>query len=590
MNGLEINGRITEVYNIPALTAGYGDFKDKAVDLKYQFIPEGKFMPAVAAGIMDPNGTGLYASEYIVAGKQIYPFDFTLGLGSGRLDGFFWGVQFAPSEKYAFMLEYSPIKYHEQTGDPAREKYFREPVHSKYNFGLRFKPTKWSELGISYQRGNTLGLNASVAFDIGNPLVPIYDRGYRERPFEKKDPLRERLLRAINHSGFSDIGVAVVDDELWISAHNDKYFFSGRAVGVLLGIIADINPENISRVHVVLTERGLPVTEFACLKSDLIGLFEERMSPYDFFLLSEFKTGVSGMPEMSIAHKKSWSYGVRPILETFLNDPSGFFKYRLGLQGWINYQPWEGTSFIAGLATYPLNNFSTVNEPLSIPVRSDIVLYKEKDVALNRLMFDRIKKVTPEIYGRFSAGLLEIQYAGVDAEVAAPVFDGRVYLGLSGSVVRKRDPGNILNLKHDDVKDGYATAFVNARLNLPETGMALDIKAGRFLAGDYGARFTISKFINGVAIRAWYSVTDTSVFNDSFNRGYHDKGISVSIPLRLFKGTDSRSSYDYALSPWTRDTGQDIDHFGTLFDFIGRNTKVFLDKEKLLLFNQKGGD
>ncbi len=142
----------------------------------------------------------------------------------------------------------------------------------------------------------------------------------------------------------------------------------------------------------------------------------------------------------------------------------------------------------------------------------------------------------------------------------------------------------LLKLKSDDVKNIYTTAFLNTRLNIPETEMAIDVKAGRFLAGDNGARFTVSKFINGVKVWAWYSFTDTSAFSDNFNTGYHDKGIGVSIPINLFKGTDSRTAYNYSLSPWTRDTGQDIDHFSTLFDFIGRNTKIFLDKDSQKMY------
>jgi len=93
-------------------------------------------------------------------------------------------------------------------------------------------------------------------------------------------------------------------------------------------------------------------------------------------------------------------------------------------------------------------------------------------------------------------------------------------------------------------------------------------------------RVMVSKFIKGVTVYAWYSVTDTSIFKDSYNRGYHDKGIGVSIPLNLFTGTDSRTTYGYALSPWTRDVAQDIDHSYGLFDHIGRDVKIYLDKDR----------
>ncbi len=114
--------------------------------------------------------------------------------------------------------------------------------------------------------------------------------------------------------------------------------------------------------------------------------------------------------------------------------------------------------------------------------------------------------------------------------------------------------------------------------------IAFEIKAGQFLAGDKGARFTMYKYIKGVTLWAWYTSTDTSIFSDPFNSGYHDKGIGISIPLRLFTGTDSRSAFEFSLLPWTRDTGQDIDHFSTLFDFIGRNTEIYLDKDRKFMY------
>ncbi len=612
LKGLEIEGRITEVLDLPVLSKPkYGNYKDKAVDLKYQFVSEGKYMPALAIGIMDSHGTRIYPSQYIVASKQIYPFDFTIGFGNGRFgkkpltsktenikieiitdtgdwlkdSQFFWGVQFAPSEKYALMFEYSPIKFHEQTTDPAQNKYFKEPVPSEYNFGLRYKPTKWSEIGLSYQRGNRVGINLSTAFDIGKPIIPIYDYIYREKPFDRLAPVQKRISTALYNSGFSNIGVAVIDNDLWIEAQNDKYLYPARAIGVILNILADITPENINKIHIILKENEIPVVELVTSRPDIIDLFSEKMTPDEFFSLSELHTGISGMPDIPIEFRQSFGYGFKPEFQTYLNSREGFFKYRLGLSVWGSYHPWKGASYIAGFEWYPFNTVPVENlEDSSIPVRSDVALYKSRKAVLSRLMFEQINKAGPSIYSKVSVGFLEVEYSGIDAELAMPVLDGRILLGLSGSAVKKRAADNPFSLVKNDVKDIYTTAFFNTRLNIPETEMAIDVKAGRFLAGDNGARFTVYKFIKGVTIWAWYSFTDTSKFHDIINPGYHDKGIGVSIPLRLFKGTDSRTSYVYALAPWTRDTAQDIDHFSTLFDFMGRNTKIFLDKDRQKMY------
>ncbi len=611
LKGLEIDGRITEVLDVEVegeVWGDYGNYKDKALDIKYQLVPEGKFVPAIALGIMDPHGTRVYSSQYIAVSKQIYPFDFTLGFGNGRygkvpLSGtedlklelftdtkewmknsqLFWGIQFVPSEKYAFMVEYSPIKFHEQTGDPAQEEFFENPVPSKYNFGFRYKPAKSYEIDLSYQRGNRIGVNASMMFDIGKPLIPIYNLIYKRASIGQKT-LSDKIAWTLYHSGFSNISVDVAGDEVLISAQNDKYFYSTKAIGVVLEVIESGLPANIERVHIVLKEKGVPVIEFTALRIDIMDLFAERITLNEFLLLSSMGTDVKENARSKSKYIKRLAFGLKPDLETFLNDPSGFFKYRIGIRAWTNYYLWRGASFITGLATYPINNVSTSNDTLSIPVRSDLVLYKQENFTLDRLMFEQVERLTPGLYGKFSAGLLEVQYAGVDGELMTPLFDGRILFGVSGSAVKKRDHQKPLGLEQDNVKDVYTTAFFNTRFNLPEEEITLDIKAGRFLAGDNGVRFTISKHIKGVVLQAWYSVTDTSIFSDQYNNGYHDKGIGILIPMRTFTGTDSKSVYRYLLSPWTRDTGQDIDHFNTLFDYVGRNTKVFLDKDENIMY------
>jgi hypothetical protein len=608
---IELGGRITEVRGVPGFrdSPAYGDYKDKAFDLKLQLLTEGKYRPALALVVLDPHGTRIYAGQAVVASKQIFPFDFTVGLGNGRFgdrplprsgDGFrfemlthpkswwedvraFGGIQFAPTERFALMAEYSPILYHRQTTDPAQARHFTERVPSPYNFGLRWKPLRWLAVDASWQRGEEIGVSASLAFDIGNPLLPIHDPAWRERPEFREHPLTERLVRGLAASGFSGIRVDMEGGVLRIAAQNDRWFFTPRAVAAALDVLAPMLPEEVRRVRIAVTENGIPVAAFEAAADDVRAFYAGEVSR-DRFLERARLTAETGETPGGPIHRRRWlAYGVRPSFEAFLNDPSGFFKYRLGAEGWLALQPLAGTSLVVGAEGYPLNTVSTANEPLSIPVRSDVVLYKEKGAALSRLMADQVVKVGDRLYGRIAAGLLEVMYGGVDAEAALPVLDGRVFLGAGGSYVRKREPDRPFGLIGDRE---FHTAFLNVRLNVPEIDVFLDVKAGRFLAGDEGARFTLSKFVNGVVLSAWYSATDTSRFTDPFNRGYHDKGIAVEIPIRLFLGKDSRSAYRFALSPWTRDVAQDIERHRTLFDFIGRNTGVYLDRDRDRMYRQ----
>ena len=607
LKGLELNGKVTQIIGVKTLSGGYGDYKDKSLDLKYQFHQEGKYSPALALGIMDPQGNRLYAGQYLVASKQIYPFDFTLGFGNGRFGrrptvptdnaAFtaeilnhprqwakdaqpFWGIQFAPSSTFALMMEYNPIKYDQQTQDPAQAKYFTRPVGLHYNFGARWKPFSWTELDLTYQRGNQIGVNASFAFDIGNPLIRIYDKPYKEKARDTVKDFDERMIMALKAQGFNDIGVRQDGNTLLIRAQNSKYLYSMRAVGVILKTVSVFRSPSVEHIRIILTQNGIPAFEIVTRKADVDDLYANRLTKEEFFYLSTINTELRDAPEIPTKGKQLFSSGWRPSFQTELQQAEQFFQYRLGAEGWIAYHPWKGGSVVGSLEAYPLNTIKPTVIPPSEAVRSDVFAYRNKDLNLGRLMLDQVYKPTGSLYTRFGAGFLEIEYAGLDGEIAAPLRSGRFLVGLQASVLKKRDPDNPFQLKEHDVKSYYHTEFLNTRLNLPEVNMALDFKTGRFLGGDFGTRITVEKFVKGVTLYAWYSFTDTSVFQDPYNRGYHDKGIGVRIPLRLFEGTDSKTAFNYGISPWTRDVAQDISRYNTLFNYIGRNEKILLDNDR----------
>ena len=85
---LEASYRYTEIKNKlygPSSYSGNQSLKDKGFDLKMRLIGEGYYRPAVALGLRDIAGTGIFSSEYLVATKSLGNFDVTAGLGWGKL-------------------------------------------------------------------------------------------------------------------------------------------------------------------------------------------------------------------------------------------------------------------------------------------------------------------------------------------------------------------------------------------------------------------------------------------------------------------------------------------------------------------------
>jgi hypothetical protein len=58
---------------------------DRSFGMKMRLLEEGDVRPALAIGINDLIGTGIYSGEYLVASKQIGDFDTSIGIGWGRL-------------------------------------------------------------------------------------------------------------------------------------------------------------------------------------------------------------------------------------------------------------------------------------------------------------------------------------------------------------------------------------------------------------------------------------------------------------------------------------------------------------------------
>ena len=62
----------------------------------------------------------LFEAQYIVFSKQVFPFDFTLGYGTKRLDGPFAGMEIALHPQLHFLTEYSPIEYEQDKPERKR--------------------------------------------------------------------------------------------------------------------------------------------------------------------------------------------------------------------------------------------------------------------------------------------------------------------------------------------------------------------------------------------------------------------------------------------------------------------------------------
>ena len=109
------------------------------------------------------------------------------------------------------------------------------------------------------------------------------------------------------------------------------------------------------------------------------------------------------------------------------------------------------------------------------------------------------------------------------------------------------------------------------------------MSAGRYLAGDYGATFDISRrFSNGIRIGVWTTVTNMS--SDDFGEGSFDKGIYLTMPLEIFWYRPTREKMRFNFRSLGKNGGQMLDRNKSLYDQLssGRASRISHEWQKIL--------
>ncbi len=589
--GFEFTGRITEMTNIPAEGFGpdYGGEKDKSVHLKYQIFPETKELPALAIGFDDFWGTGQFPNEYLVISRQIYPFDFTFGIGSKRLSGgavkfinddysLFGGFELELNERFHFMAEYNPIKYENEKsvafrGVPEGAKY---PV----NVGLRVKIIKGIEMGVSFQRGDTFGVSLNATSLLGEhilpqapdpaPLLPVDRRVFDER--ENKE-IVQSIYDAVKKSGLDVVAVSTDGRNIICEFQNNKYFSNQKAVGRVLRDLLFYSPEDTKLLSVIA-------------KSDNISVLKVSVNPdhLDKFLLGEISedTFVNKLLKVEITGDNidsgyirvadddgyNFNYDIKPDLDIYWNDPSGFLKFSTGISPYFTADLWKGASAYVRFSVPFYSNItspSTEELPADV-VRSDIAKYKEDNYTFDKLMLNQVFRFSDRWFGRVSLGYFESMYAGIGGETLYFSGSGKFAFGVESDWVKKREPETLFKLMDVDRHTLLGTAYYHY------SGLDMTFKTqfGRFLAGDVGWKIDINRrYKTGVTLGMFVTFTDTDDIDQPwFNDDYNHKGIYLKIPIRMFYTNDSNRTLNYGISPWTRDVGQTVSHWKDLYSIV----------------------
>ncbi|WP_236016375.1 YjbH domain-containing protein [Salipiger abyssi] len=600
--------RYTGIENFDHPSSVDGVYYDRSFDIRYLLLTETKIRPAVAVGLQDFIGTGIYSGEYIVATKTLTPgLKVTGGLGWGRLGSYnsvatisarsdtilgtggvptydrwfrgdvapFGGISYSPNDRLTFTLEYSSDAYDEERASGGFEH------DSPINFGVDYRLKNDAQLSLYYAYGNTLG--AQITFPInpktqgtpgGNESagLPVKvrapgdagDLGWTAALDNAEANSRQRLITSLEREKLEVEGFDLQPRKATLRLRNPTYGAPAQAIGRAARVMTRVLPASVEEFVIVPSENGMAMSAVTLRRSDLEAL--ENDAAVEMLARTRITDAFGTAPEADLSDYPKFIWSLAPYYAYSTFDPESPLRIDLGarLSGTLEITPNIVLSgSIKKKVVGNLDDISRVDESKLPRVRTDYGEYaREGDPAIDSLTLDLYGRPGRNLYSRLTMGYLEQMYAGVSAEVLWKPADSRLALGAELNYVRRRDYDVMFGLQENVTVDPVSGVEreipdVNGHVSAYYAfgnGFHGQVDVGRYLAGDYGATFTLHReFANGWRIGAFATFTDVS--EDDFGEGSFDKGILLTVPLSVGLGTPSRQTNTTILRSVQRDGG-----------------------------------
>ena len=582
----------------------YGRYNhDRSFDAQISILDEGKYLPAISLGLRDFIGTGWYSSEYIVGTKSIGNLELTAGLGFGRLAGrnsfsnplgvlssrfnqrernsfgkggtlgtinwfqghsaAFYGIQYHITKKITLSSEYtSDLMY--------RESLWLD-VNSPWNFGLTYQLNDYVALSAQYLHGSQVSLNGLVTVNPirppilgGKELAPVPMRLRSEKSMPVNSNYEHIIRQVLGVDGFEIYKLEFDGDTVKIFVKNTKFRSTAQAVGRLTSTLQRFTADDVQFAYISFYSEKL---QTATYQVNLDKVTTEQFNP------GKTTNGTSSIVAVDIdalqprKNNKPLTWGLGPYIAHRLFNPDLPLSLETGIETQAGYQITPSLEISGALRKSVLTNLTKNNRwsNSTLPhVHSDWPVYDNKGQSghINDLTMSYVKNLAPGLYGRAQIGLLEPFFAGVGGEILYKPAHWSIGIGLDVHRVRKRDYDMLFDLLDYETTVGHLSLYYDA-------GGIFDVEinAGRYLAGDWGATTTISrKFGSGWEVGGYGTLTDVPF--DTFGEGSFDKAIYVTVPIDWIISSPSRSKRRLTIRPITRDGGANLSSSRKLYRYI----------------------
>jgi hypothetical protein len=385
-------------------------------------------------------------------------------------------------------------------------------------------------------------------------------------PAQAKPSLEQRIRTAALQQGLEVEAMRFDGAQAIVYYRNKRYYSEPEGVGRLSRILMGAAPANVEIFKLILLHNGLPVREFTVARSALERAATVNGASAEIGEAIDFNYPGMNNPLLDRASDQIYprvSWSLYPRLRQSVFDPKSPYKIELLASGKAAVEILPG---LTAATRIEAKVFDTFGSPLPsnslLPhVRSDNALYIKKGAnGISYLKLTYQTRLAPDIFAEVRGGLIEDMFAGVGGQVLWRPENSRIAVGADIYQVWQRGFDRLFNLQNYSVTTGHVSVYYQS----PWHGMNFNIHVGRYLAGDYGATFEVTRrFSTGVEIGAY--ATFTNVPFAKFGEGSFDKGIMVRVPLEWLLPTNSTTVVDWTLHSLTRDGGQRIEDDDSLY-------------------------
>ncbi|WP_112310542.1 YjbH domain-containing protein [Pseudogemmobacter bohemicus] len=593
---------------------------DRSFSVHYRFMDEGIWLPAMAVGINDLVGSGIYGGEYVVATKTINPrLRASIGLGWGRLGSYggfsntlgvvsssmktrpnhsdglggtfepelwfrgdaalFGGIEWQVNDRLRLIAEYSSDAYEREDGLAFDHK-------SPVNLGVEWRYSDRLNISANYLYGSEIGIGLNWAFNPKRsrhgsgreaappPVLPASAAAAKSWGDISQIGFEGRLSRDLGREGLDLEGLEARGTLLRVNIRNNRYAIAAQAVGRAARVMSRIAPAEVSRFEIILSQNGMPVTSVTVQRSDLEELEFHTVAP-DLLRVNTVITDTRDPLNRPGGIYPRFSYGLAPYLTPSFFDPDDPLRLDVGVALNGRFEPLPGIVFSGQIRQKIIGNLDKGDRASTsvLPrVRSESYLYyKGGDTTLQDLTGAWYFRPAPDFFGRVTLGYLESMFGGVSTEILWKPQNSALALGVEINYVRQRDFDQMFGFQDYAVTTGHVSAYYEMA-----GGYQAQLDVGRYLAGDFGATLTLSReFDNGWKVGLFATKTDVSA--EDFGEGSFDKGVLLTIPLDWVTGRATQERISQTIRPVQRDGGARLIVPGRLYEGVRNLQATELD-------------